>query len=84
MQAILTKYLGPTNVRGSRIKATARAGSVTASYDHALDADGNHKAAAAALCAKMGWTGDSHKGSWVMGFLPNGDMAHVWHYTYEN
>lgn len=27
MQAIETKYLGPTNTRGSRIKASAQAGS---------------------------------------------------------
>lgn len=28
-QAIVTKFLGPTNYRGSRVKATCQAGSVT-------------------------------------------------------
>ena len=36
MQAIETRYLGPTNTRGSRIKATAAAGSITIHYDDAL------------------------------------------------
>ena len=39
MQAIETKYFGPSNVKGSRIKATAQAGSVTVGYDHALNGD---------------------------------------------
>jgi hypothetical protein len=37
VQAITTKYIGPSNVRGSRVKATAAAGSVTLSWDHALN-----------------------------------------------
>ena len=55
-QAIVTKYHGPTNVRGSRISARADAGRVIVSYDHALDISGNHKAAAQALADKLGWT----------------------------
>ena len=31
MQAIEMQYLGPTNFRGARIKATAQAGSITIS-----------------------------------------------------
>jgi hypothetical protein len=55
--AIITKYHGPGNVRGSRISATASMGQkVTISYDHSLDAEQNHDAAAIALCRKMGWT----------------------------
>lgn len=56
-QAIETKYLGPTNHRGSRIKATAQAGSVTVSYDDALGIDENHEKACRALMAKYGWSG---------------------------
>lgn len=56
-QAIETKYLGPTNYRGARIKASAQAGSVTISYDHALDVDDNHMRAAQALARKFGWFG---------------------------
>ena len=66
-QAIETKYLGATNAKGGRIKATAWAGSVTIGYDYALDAQGNHKAAADALIAKLGWTGTFAQGGNVKG-----------------
>lgn len=56
-QAIETKYNGPTNSGGSRIIAKAWAGSVRAHYNHALNADQNHLAAARALAVKMGWSG---------------------------
>lgn len=81
MQAIVTKYVGPSNTRGSRIKATAKAGSVTVGYDHALNIDGNHRAAAEALRAKMKWTEES--GGYFRGMtlhdgqLPNGDYCWV-------
>lgn len=61
-QSITTKYIGPTNFRGSRIKATAEAGSVTLSYDHALSSEENHCAAAKALAEKFDW-----QGVWVGG-----------------
>ena len=51
-QAIETKYIGPTNYRGARVKATAQAGSITLSWDHELDANDNHT-----LADKFGWTG---------------------------
>ena len=54
-QAIQVKYIGPTNYRGSRYKATAAAGSVTVSVDDALSTEGNVIAAAQALCSKFGW-----------------------------
>jgi hypothetical protein len=40
-QAIVTKFLGPTDHRGSRIKATAEAGSITVSWDHGLGVEEN-------------------------------------------
>tara|TARA_R100000734_G_C3262188_1_gene60549 strand:- start:306 stop:593 length:288 start_codon:yes stop_codon:yes gene_type:complete len=51
---IRTKYLGPTNYRGSRIKAVHKRGSdetqsITLSWDHSLDGIENAKAAALAL-----------------------------------
>lgn len=61
-QAIETKYLGPTNTKGGRIKATAWGGSVTIGYPYALDAQDAHKAAADALIAKMGWQGTFAQG----------------------
>ena len=61
-QAITTKYLGPTNVRGSRVKAMAAAGSITLSWDDALNSDNNHAAAAHAIAVKFGWSGTYHGG----------------------
>lgn len=58
-QSIATKYLGPTNCRGSRIKATSSGGnSRTVPYDHSANNSDNHKIAAMALAAKMEWTGE--------------------------
>lgn len=56
-QAIQVKYLGPTNYRGSRYKATAAAGSVTVPADDAKNVEGNVIAAAQALRDKFGWVG---------------------------
>lgn len=72
MQAIITKFLGPTNTRSARIKATAWAGSVTVSYNHALMPFDNHRAAAQALCDKLSGAGD---GAWKIeadGDMPGG------------
>ena len=68
MKAILTKYLGPTDRRGSRIKATdGDLNAITISYD---DASSNpHRDAAIALCAKMGW-----HGLMAQGGTPEGDV----------
>lgn len=75
MQAIITKYLGPTNTKGSRIKATCAAGSITKGYDNALDSDENHRAVAEALCKKLGWVSSPNNlyTSLAQGQLPNGD-----------
>jgi len=66
-QAIQTKYLGPTDMRGGRIKASADAGSITVAWDHKLGIEANHTAAAQALAAKLGW-----KGQWSGGGLASG------------
>lgn len=65
--AIITKFLGPSNTRGARVKATMPSGkSVTISWDHAKDSDGNHAAAAAAALQKHQLDGfyNDH-GPWV-------------------
>lgn len=79
LQAIVTRYHGPTNVRGGRIKATACAGSIIVSYDHALDNEANHAAAAKAFADKMGWGG-----KWYGGGLPDerGNVYVLAHETY--
>lgn len=56
-QAIVTKYLGPTDYRSARVKATAQAGTVFVLWDDALDVDGNHERAARALAKRFGWKG---------------------------
>lgn len=62
-QAILTKYLGPTNTRGARVKAWCQAGSVTLVWDDALDVNANHDRAAESLAKKLKWL-DRH---WLAG-----------------
>lgn len=56
MKAIITKYHGATNTRGSRISATAEGGNrVSIPYPHELNSDAAHKLAAVMLCKKMNW-----------------------------
>ena len=51
---IMTKYLGPTNTRGSRVKATSGSGkSITVAWDHEADADMNHARAAIHLASTL-------------------------------
>ena len=73
MQAILTKYIGPGNVRGSRIKVTAQAGTIYVAWDDAKGHHDNHDAAAKVFIRKMGWFG-----SWYVGSLPDGSGVYVW------
>jgi hypothetical protein len=91
MQAIYTKYLPATNSRGSRIKATCDAGSITIPYPYELSGDEVHRAAAKALCVKLtaknvaAYGGKPEDDTWqlpfVTGGLPN-DMgyAHVFQF----
>jgi hypothetical protein len=66
LQAITTKFLGPTDSRGARVKARAQAGSVTVPWNHALGVEDNHIRAAQALAIKMDW-----QGNWRGGALPD-------------
>jgi hypothetical protein len=55
-QAIETKYISPTNYRGSRIIVTTPGGhKLTQQWDYALNIEANHYAAAEALRAKLDW-----------------------------
>ena len=53
MQAIYSKYLPATNVRGSRIKAFCERGSVTIGYPYDYDERGAHRHAVDTLLAKF-------------------------------
>lgn len=53
MQAIITKYLSPTNFKGARIKASCERGSATVPFPHELSGDACHIFAANYLVGKF-------------------------------
>ena len=57
MQAIETKFLGPTNTKGARVKASAAAGHVTIPFEYSTSTGGAHDLALIALATKLGWWG---------------------------
>ncbi len=64
MKAIETRFLGPTNTRGSRIVASdSDSNRIEIGYSHELNSEGCHRQAAEALCQKMGWAGSLVGGS---------------------
>lgn len=65
MQAILTRYIGPTDTRGSYVLARCDAKAIKVPWDYAKDPTDNHDAACAALVKVLGWDG-----TWVGGTLP--------------
>ena len=69
MQTIETKYHGATNVKGSRVSARCEAGRVILSWDHGLNIEDNHKAAAERLIRKLGWHGDYAIGATKRGYV---------------
>ena len=73
MQAIQTKYLGPTNTKGSRIVASYAGGKVITSWDYSKDVTENHLDAALALAEKLDWLRHTH--SWAHGCLPDGSYC---------
>lgn len=83
MQAIRTRYYGPTNTRGSRIVAKCEAGTLSMPYDYSLDADQNHAKAAQLLVDRLQWGDVYHGGTfendfyWVCesGWVPNVQMT---------
>lgn len=71
--AIITRYIGPTNFRGSRVKADAGdKRTITVSWDYGLNSDQNHAKACEALCRKMKWDGK----------LVGGSMEHGWAWVF--
>ena len=73
MQAIVTKYLGPTTFKGGRISAKCNARKIIVDWDQALNPAGNHLAAAKALATSLGWD----YGEWIAGDLPDGASVFV-------
>lgn len=73
---IETKFLGPTNFRGSRYKAFTRgkigdnrSPSIIIDADHRFDYTKNHVAVAFALAKKLKWSG-----IWIEGQTDNGSV----------
>jgi hypothetical protein len=77
-QAIETKYLGPTNYRGPRVKAKCDAGSLTLPWDHSLDVGDNHMTVAGRLAIRLGWLGSEAPGvKMVGGSLPQSHAGYA-------
>jgi hypothetical protein len=71
MQAIVTRYAGPTNHRGARVIVKAQAGRKVIPWDHAHGPEHNHRDAALAFARSMRWM---EYGDWelVGGAMPDG------------
>ena len=81
-QAIVTKYLGATNQRGSRIVAECAGGRIIVPYYSEMNTEENHFHAAMKLAHKMGWYGPRFEGHWIAGGLP-GNSGNVYCYNDE-
>jgi hypothetical protein len=55
MQAIVTKYIGPSNTKGARIQARMGDVRVSVPYPHELSGAAGHFEAVKALCEKLGY-----------------------------
>lgn len=84
MRAIITKYHGPTNGKGSRISADDGSNRVYVPYDHA--SNDPYRKAALKLCRKIGYTGKLVCGGrdWgkVFVFLPE-NVGILYQWTYD-
>lgn len=70
MKAIETKFISASDRRGSRIIASdGDCNRVTIDYPHELSGEAVHRAAAEALCRKMGWTGEMIGGATKLGHV---------------
>ena len=72
MQAIETRYIGPSNVKGARIVARCDAKRIIVGWDHSLNSEDNHRAAARKLILQLGW-----HGRWVSGAIPSLPSGYV-------
>ena len=68
-QSIETRYVSPTNHRGSRIIATTPGGhKLTHHWNYEFNIEANHYAAAEALRAKLDWPSIKAGGSTAKGY----------------
>ncbi|NDY84426.1 hypothetical protein G3I67_14430 [Orrella sp. NBD-18] len=70
MQTITTKYLGPTNYRGSRIKASTTTGiHITRPFNHVHSGVMVHAVVAMELAKSLGWQGQMIAGDTRTGYV---------------
>ncbi len=71
-QAIIIKFLGATNTKGTRIKASAEPSSVTVPLEYGAGHEQRIREAVDALLNKLDWNGE-----YIIGQLPSGDYVAV-------
>lgn len=54
-QAIVTKFIAPTNTKGPRVKAWCNAGKLTMPWIDSLNIEENHRFVAVQLWGKLKW-----------------------------
>ena len=82
--SIKTKYIGPTNYRGSRVSVTDDGGfprRLVVGWDYELDTGGNHAAAAAAWIEKFIDLPNARIAETGMSF--NGEYFWTWEFASE-
>lgn len=85
MQAIISKYICPTNFHGARIKAKCERGSITLSWPYELNQEAAHVWAKGQLIARFLREDAERYGTkrnpWadptVCGQIPSGEYVHV-------
>lgn len=65
-QAIVTRFLGPTNTKGARLSASCDAKRIVVPWPYEKNATDAHCHAAHELASALGW-----RGVWVGGSLPS-------------
>ena len=71
-QAIIIKFLGATNTKGTRLKVTSNGGSITVPLDYGAVQEQRIRQAVDALLKKLEWSGE-----YIIGCLPSGDYVAV-------
>lgn len=76
MEAIKTRFLGPTNTKGARIKASWSKGSLTIPYPYEMGRQERHELAARMLFDRD-FSKDFGHVVFATGHLPDGTCVHV-------
>jgi len=81
---ITTKFLGPTDIKGARIKATNGSGkSKTTGWEYDVNVGDNHQAAAESLANQMIKEGACSPDLWIRRWNKDGSCVHVGIYNSE-